>query len=129
MNNLCRAKTLDTQEWIYGAAVVCGDRSFIVPPNALIFMHNGENYVITGIPVDGNTICHFLKKVNGVDFFEGDIIYDRILKMEGVVCYDTRTARFVCRSKAGAFFIPYDLQWKGTIYDNLEIDTIPATEE
>ena len=129
MKNFFRAKSLDTREWVYGSAVTCGDRAFIVPPNAAIYMHNGADYVMTGIPVDENTICRFLKRVGQVDFFENDIIFDRILRMEGVVCFDRRTARFVCKSYEGSYFIPYDLEWRGTVFDELEIGTTSEIQE
>ena len=129
MKTFYRAKSIETQEWVYGSAVACGDRAFIIQSNAAIFLHSESGHVISGIPVDPQTICRFLKQVNGVNYFENDIIFDRVLKMEGVICYDSRSARFVCKSKTNAFFVPYDLTLKGSIFDKLEQSEEETTKE
>lgn len=119
MDNYYRAKTIDNTEWVYGTPIICNKKAFIVPQETEV-IRTGNKITMDAIEINKDTICKFLKHINGRDFFEKDIIYDRVLKMTGIILYDNRSARFICETSTKTSFIPFDLCWKGTLFDNLE---------
>ena len=80
-NRICRAKSLDTGEWVYGYYVSKTDPLLgCAHPYILCQEYNSDTGLLDSFifwcRVDSDTVCRYTgkKDKNGVDIFENDII-------------------------------------------------------
>lgn len=94
-----KAKRLDNGEWLEGDLLHKGIRVFIYHPYI-----NDKGFLIENVEVDPSSVCQYtgLKDKEGMDIFEGDLLYDEDSGIVSAIKWKRNICGYVYE-KAGAF--------------------------
>lgn len=119
---LFRAKRIDNDEWIQGAALMLEDGTCKIATSCIVDTEQDALLIATAYNVNPDTVSQYtgLTDQNGTKIFENDIVlvYGKAYTVE----WQEEAARFVV-SKDGAQFLfnsywESDLEVIGNIFDN-----------
>ena len=127
-NHICRAKSLDTGEWVYGYYVSTTDPLLGCAYHYILSQKYNDNTglldsFMTWCEVDPSTVCRYTEQedVDGTPIFEHDILHGVYYHMfEDIntfeVCWDKYVGGFGINT-----FEPTKCKILGNIFDNTEL--------